>query len=342
LRRRRQHFSRFADAASHARSAGCWRAACASRSARRGAAARAGADEEEGGFYEGAQNEPPPLNEAALAESSDAANEDLLVFFYGQELEQRLQRALNNEQYDTAQTLRKKLEVMNASLRQAADAKRAGGGRASRADAEAELTARQARVAVLKSQMAAAVVEERYRDAAALRDQLATAELAALTAAASAAGAAAPGEGGEPAFALGQRVESRRHGWCGVVCGIEPRCGESDAWAAEAGVEALPRGREQPFYLVLPDVDALGVAAVLYCAEEALQLPPPLPRGAAQPEPIEHPYTYLLFLGPDAAGGYVPSRALREKYSAPRRDVHAPDEDEEEEPEEGDAPPQED
>jgi hemimethylated DNA binding protein len=261
---------------------------------------------------------------AALAESSDAANEDLLVFFYGQDLEQRLQRALNNEQYDAAQALRKKLDEVGATLRRQAAAKRAGGGRASRVDAEAELTSRQARVAVLKSQLASAVAEERYKDASALKAQLADAELAALTAAAGVAAAGLSTEGGEPGFALGQRVVHSRHGWSGVVCGVEPRCGESDDWAAGAGVDALPRAREQPFYQVLPDVTDLGAAAVMYCAEDVLRAPPSLERGAPQLQPIEHPYTYLLFLGPDAAGGYVPSRALREKYGAPRRDVHPP------------------
>ena len=259
-----------------------------------------------------------------LLESSDAASDDLLVFFYCQDLEQRLQRALNTEQYPAAQALRAKLDNISTKLRAQADAKRASGGRASRADAEAELTARQARVAVLKSQMGAAVSEERYSDAAKLRDAVAEAELAVLSAAAGVAATGSGSDGAAPAFALGQRVEHTRFGWHGVVCGVDPRCGESDAWAAQAGVDALPRGREQPFYVVLPDANQLGSAAVLYCAEELLRAPP-LPRGAPAPPPVEHPFTYLLFLGPDAAGGWVPTRALRDKYSAPRRDVYPPE-----------------
>ena len=48
---------------------------------------------------------------------------------------------------------------------------------------------------------------------------------------------------------------------------------------------------------------------------------PPLPRGVPPPPPVEHPYTYLLFLGPDARGDLIPSRALRERFGAERRDV---------------------
>jgi hemimethylated DNA binding protein len=172
--------------------------------------------------------------------------------------------------------------------------------------------------------MAAAAAEERYADAAKLRDAVAEAELAMLSAAAGVAAAGSGSDGAAPAFALGQRVEHSRFGWQGVVCGVDPRCGESDAWAAEVGVDALARGREQPYYVVLPDANQLGVAAVLYCAEELL-VAPPLPRGVPPPPPVEHPHTYLLFLGPDAAGGHVPTRALRDRYSAPRRDVHPPE-----------------
>ncbi|GFH14726.1 UVR domain-containing protein [Haematococcus lacustris] len=42
-------------------------------------------------------------------------------------------------------------------------------------------------------------------------------------------------------------------------------------------------------------------------------------------EPLEHPYRYILFLGQDARGDYMPCRQLRDKYSVRRRDVHRPD-----------------
>lgn len=40
---------------------------------------------------------------------------------------------------------------------------------------------------------------------------------------------------------------------------------------------------------------------------------------------LAHPFGSLMFLGADNAGDMVPSRALRRKYSAPRRDVRPPE-----------------
>ena len=37
---------------------------------------------------------------------------------------------------------------------------------------------------------------------------------------------------------------------------------------------------------------------------------------------FRHPYGYLLFLGSDSAGDLLPARQLRDKYSAPRREVY--------------------
>ena len=37
---------------------------------------------------------------------------------------------------------------------------------------------------------------------------------------------------------------------------------------------------------------------------------------------FRHPYSYLLFLGTDPAGDLLPARQLRDKYSAPRREVY--------------------
>lgn len=50
---------------------------------------------------------------------------------------------------------------------------------------------------------------------------------------------------------------------------------------------------------------------------------------AAGPEPLAHPYAYILFLGQDARGDYLPCRQLRDKYRVARRDVHAPGQEEE-------------
>jgi hypothetical protein len=42
------------------------------------------------------------------------------------------------------------------------------------------------------------------------------------------------------------------------------------------------------------------------------------------PDPLQHPYSYVLFLGQDARGDMLPCRQLRDKYSARRRDVYRP------------------
>ncbi|PNH09980.1 hypothetical protein TSOC_003325 [Tetrabaena socialis] len=72
-------------------------------------------------------------------------------------------------------------------------------------------------------------------------------------------------------------------------------------------------------------------------------LPPPAPELLHAPEmdgedprswaevhgsdPLQHPYLYILFLGLDGRGDYVPCRQLRDKYNVQRRDVYRPGED---------------
>jgi hypothetical protein len=48
------------------------------------------------------------------------------------------------------------------------------------------------------------------------------------------------------------------------------------------------------------------------------------------PDPLQHPYSYVLFLGQDARGDMLPCRQLRDKYSARRRDVYRPGAEEQE------------
>jgi hypothetical protein len=50
------------------------------------------------------------------------------------------------------------------------------------------------------------------------------------------------------------------------------------------------------------------------------------------PDALQHPYSYVLFLGQDARGDMIPCRQLRDKYGARRRDVYKPGS----EPKEGD------
>lgn len=49
---------------------------------------------------------------------------------------------------------------------------------------------------------------------------------------------------------LGQRVVHRQMGYRGVVAGWDTHFCESDGFAAAAKVNAAPRGKKQPFYMV--------------------------------------------------------------------------------------------
>jgi hypothetical protein len=42
------------------------------------------------------------------------------------------------------------------------------------------------------------------------------------------------------------------------------------------------------------------------------------------PDALQHPYSYVLFLGQDARGDMIPCRQLRDKYGARRQDVFKP------------------
>ena len=258
-----------------------------------------------------------------MAERSELAGQDLLAFAVHGDLQQRWQRALNQEQYEAAKLLRARLDEVAALMQQSSEARRQRGGAASPAEAEDELASAQARALVLRTKLNAAVAEERYGEAAALRDQLAAAE----------GGAAAAAEVLQSAkaaafrFTLGQRVVHAVHRWTGVVAGVDRCFADSQAFAEACAVDALPRGRQQPFYLLLPDAGEVGDGdCVMYVAEDRLRPPPPLAEGDEVPDPVQHSFAYLLYLGPDAQGGYIPTRELRERYGQPRLDVWPPGE----------------
>ena len=52
----------------------------------------------------------------------------------------------------------------------------------------------------------------------------------------------------------------------------------------------------------------------------ALLPPSTLPQDGS----FEHPFSYMLFLGPDGQGNMVPARQLRDKYCVARQDVYRP------------------
>jgi len=218
----------------------------------------------------------------------------------------------------------------------------------------------------LRTAMARAVEKEDYKEAGRLKALLGALEAQAKKAA-SVAESISGGAAFAPRLRLGQRVVHSVHGYRGVVVGWDAQCCESEEWVATSGAAALPKGTKQPYYHVLVErrdweYDAYQ-PPVAYVAQEQLWAPefgsPPPAACAAElaglkagqvggdgggdsgsaaapawvelfgKEPLEHPYMYILFLGQDARGDFVPCRQLRDKYAVQRRDVFQPGSDDE-------------
>eukprot|EP00884_Botryococcus_braunii_P014347 jgi/Botrbrau1/22913/Bobra.0065s0062.1 len=262
------------------------------------------------------------------AEKSHMALQEVLYFLVQLECDSQLQRALNYVEYDTAQEIRNRRTNIDNILSGIQDdkAKRLDGSQISSAQ-KWEIGSEVLR---LRGELQKAVDEERYADAATLRDKLAAAQ---AQLAGSSFGSNA--DNVQRRFVLGQRVLHRVHGYRGVVCGWDAACAEKEEWQVNAGVNNLSKGKAQPFYQVLVDsrdwpssqtsrqtIDA----PVTYVAEELLDAPEEpscwlLEHG---PDSFEHPFKYLLFLGTDERGNLIPARSLRERYSQPRADVFPP------------------
>jgi hemimethylated DNA binding protein len=250
-----------------------------------------------------------------IAERSESANEELLLFFFQLDLTTRLQRALNQDAYEVAQQLREKIaEVEQEVARQRA----AKMGSASSKD---EAQDKAITLLQLKSELQKLIEEEDYTRATTVRNKITALEAESLAAQAK----ALVFQQLNFQFRLGQKIRHKIHGYRGVVCGMDPLCCESSNWADAAGVNELPRGPNQPFYQVLVDVREEPSLMVSYVAEENLCCPeePDL-------DTFDHPYVYFLFYGMDKAGDFIVCKQLREKYNQPRHEL--PHE------EEGDAP----
>lgn len=174
-----------------------------------------------------------------------------------------------------------------------------------------------------------------YAAASRLRDALKAAEASAAAAsvAAAAAAAAAVAAGGPPTFRLGQRVTHVTLGYRGVVAGWDPTCMEGAAWRAGARVGAGEAA--QPCYHVLVDVrdwegvvaDPEGTPPVAYVPQARLEAAAAKKTGGSSGsdgDGFDHPFSYLLFLGPDSKGDMIPCRALRERFGVERRDDAGP------------------
>jgi len=263
-------------------------------------------------------------------------NEEVVYLIFQMDLDTQLQRCLNYEAYQEAKEVRSKRQRVDEAVALMKERK----ARNSSTPAEA------ARLSVsdfaaeglrLRTELQRAVQEERYKDAAAFRDLLAELDRESKQA------AAMSGEwdaSSAPGLRLGQRVVHKTNNYRGVVVGWDLQCCESEDWAAANGVEQLSKGEAQPFYHVLVDARDWSYSSnappTAYVAEELLTCPE---LDEASPgkswvevygkDPAEHPYLYILFLGQDARGDYLPCRQLRDKYNIKRRDVYKPGEPEE-------------
>ncbi|KAJ4754615.1 uvrB/uvrC motif-containing protein [Rhynchospora pubera] len=253
----------------------------------------------------------------ASIERSEAANEDILLFFFQLDLGTRVQYALNIEQYDMAKMLRDKLIEVETDIIKQQQAKRGS--------SKSEAQDKEIKILTLRADIQKAIETENYDLAAKLRDQVSMLEAEALAASAKALAF----ENIKYAFRLGQQVQHNVFGYRGVICGMDPVCCESKSWMEKANIDKLSRGPNQPFYQVLVDVYADLNLLVAYVAEENL-----LAIEEQDKARFDHPYTSFLFYGTDTAGDFIPISKLREKFSQPR---HEPPYDENDNDSNGDA-----
>ena len=113
----------------------------------------------------------------------------------------------------------------------------------------------------------------------------------------------------QPRFDLGLCVRHTADGWRGVVVGFDLVCQQPEPWISVMDIDALRRGRDQPFYRVLIDeADQAGAQAAAYVAEEMLL-------ADTTGEPPRHPSIAELLHSYDAAdGAFQPWPALRSRY----------------------------
>lgn len=243
----------------------------------------------------------------ANVERSEAANEDIIIFFFQLDLATRVQCALNMEQYEVAQQLRNKLTEVETEIVKQQEAKRGSSSKSEAQDKAITLLR-------LRADMQKAIEKENYTVAAELRDQISKLEADSLAASAN----ALVYENVQYAFRLGQKVRHKTFGYRAVICGMDPVCCESTSWMEVANIDKLVRGPTQPFYQVLVDVRADPNLLVAYVPEENL-----LTSDQSDMDRLDHPYVSFLFYGMDSAGDYIPIKQLREKYKKPRHEVPA-------------------
>jgi hemimethylated DNA binding protein len=74
----------------------------------------------------------------------------------------------------------------------------------------------------------------------------------------------------DPCFKAGQTVMHALDYQIGMIIGRESSCNQDDDWIKMNDIDALPRGRDQPFYMILPDSRSEGEKTIRYVAEDLL------------------------------------------------------------------------
>lgn len=263
------------------------------------------------------------------SERSAMVNREVVLFLIQLELDSQLQRALTYDNFDLVKELRRKRDSIDEALRELQKEKGYGCGSRHARDGSQFNLAPQA--LAIRADLSRAIEEEKYDEAARLRDKLTKIEE-------SSEEANMPCPVAEPAFSLGQMIVHTTKGYRGVVCGWDLACCEDDAWKVGASTGSLKGGEDQVFYHVLVDVGDWPLedelAPVAYVAEELLDEASMADFESDEPlvnSSFQHPYSYLMFLGSDGHGNLIPARQLREKYCIERRDVHPPGQDDSDE-----------
>uniref|UniRef100_A0A0D9X4D8 UVR domain-containing protein n=1 Tax=Leersia perrieri TaxID=77586 RepID=A0A0D9X4D8_9ORYZ len=133
----------------------------------------------------------------ARLERSEAANEDILIFYFQLDVQTQIQYALNTEQFDVAKQLREKLTEIETEIIRQREAKR-GSSKTEAQDKAINLLR-------VRADLQKAVDSENYALAAALRDELAKLEAESLAVSAKALAY----RNVEYAFRLGQKVRHK-------------------------------------------------------------------------------------------------------------------------------------
>lgn len=173
-------------------------------------------------------------------ERSESANEELLLFFFQLDLTTRLQRALNQDAYEIAQQLRERIAEVEQEVARQREAKM--GSVSSKDEAQDKAIT----LLQLKAELQKLIEDENYAGAGVLKNQISSLEGESLAAQAK----AMVYRQLNFQFRLGQKVKHKLYGYRGVICGMDPLCCETSKWTETAGVDELPRGRNQPFYQV--------------------------------------------------------------------------------------------